>query len=624
MKIYFVLISFFFSVLVHSQLQKKVNWGEVTQDEIDLKQVEFEKDADIVILYEKGTSTIAGSFQTFFYRRVKILTEKGIDYANQEISYYAYKGMEKLTDVKGQTINIVNGKPEISTIDKNAIFDIKINDYYNSKKFTFPNVRVGSILEFEYLSVNQNIHHIDAWQFQHEYPTLFSQFTIENKMALKYATISIGDKLAKQGNSIEKSPSNSWRLYNLPSYTKIDYLYNQKDMAEQIIFQLSGTNSMSYAGTINPITTWKELKQERFDSYKEYLNDAVGKDIALTIPKGESELETLENTYQYFKSNYTWNKFYGIYPKQSNKQVQKEKIGNQADLNLLLNSVLKNSGFKSDLILLSSRSNGRILISYPYLGQFDKLVNLVTLNNGASYIIDASRMENELGFPPQDLFNHYAITLKPFDDSFLSLKQEISEFNSLQNYVYKDGKMNLIRTDKKNGYFNDSRPSPQITQEIENALDVALNEIKTEKMEQSKDKYHIEKIQSKSSSIDQIDFINIENPLKTIVAPFKFVEKERERFLEFDFPFYYKTDVVIDIPTGFQLEIPVGFDQTHQTTNKQFLYNQRAHQKDNKLIFQIEFYLGKAIVTDDYANVKSFFEKVNFDISKTILLKKKK
>lgn len=621
MKYCLSLIILLLSLTLQAQINTKTSWGEVSQDEISLKQVDFEKEADVVILYEKGISTISENFQTHFYRRVKILTEKGIDFANQELSYYHYKGIEKITDLKGQTINFENGKTIISEIDKNSIYDINENEYYNTKRFAFPNVKVGSILEYKFTTIDRNIHHIEAWEFQHEYPTLFSEFTVENKMSLKYATIIIGDKITKQENVSNKSQKSTWRLYNLPSYAKINYVYNQKDMAERIIFQLSET-SWRYSDAVKPITSWKNLKQERFDSYKEYINNTVGKEIANSIPKGSSEKETLENTFAYFKSNYVWNNFIGIYPQQNNRQVQKEKIGNQADLNLLLHSILKNSGFNTEIILLSSRSNGRLLTVYPYLGQFNMMVNLVSLNDGSSYIIDASQLNHELGFPPKSLFNHYAITIKPFDDNFIALKQEISEMNSLQSYQMKDGKFFMTRTDKKNGYFKESISNQNAFSDIENSLDLALNEIKKDKIDSNKEQFQLEKTEFSSNNLSQASFINIENPLWRKISEFKFTDSERERFLEFDFPFYYKVNVIVDIPEGYSVEIPKGFEVTHQTSTKQFLYNQRSSQKNNKLIIQFEFYLGKPVVTDKYSDVKSFFEKVNLDAQKTILLKK--
>jgi hypothetical protein len=610
----------FILLLFFSFLTAQNKWGQLTQDEINLKEVDFEKDADVVILYEKGNATIAGSFQNYIYRRVKILTEKGIDYANQELLYYSDKNIENISNLKAQTINIVNGKPEIFPIEKNLFFDVKINDYYNAKRFAFPNVKVGSILEYEYSWVSKNIHHIDAWQFQHEYPTLYSQFSIENKMTLNYASITIGEKVGKQPKINPKSKENTWRLSRIPSFKKIDYLHNQEDMAERIIFQLSAVNSFN--SKVNTITTWKELKQERFEDYQKFLNESIGKEIAIQIPKGNNELENLQNIYNYFKSNYVWNKFIGIYPKQNNRQLIKEKLGNQADLNLLLYSILTQSGFKTDLILLSNRSNGRVLVSYPYLGNFNMMVNLVTMHDGATYIIDAARMEGDLPYPPKDLFNMYAITLKPFDDSFVLLKQEISEMYSLQNYIYQNDKWHLIRTDKRNGHFKENDAPNDAFSAIQNSMDIHLNESKKEKNNRDEKNFQVEKSQFASNLIRDYEFISIENPLSAILSSFKFTETERERYLEFDFPFYYKTDVIINVPAGYKVEVPNGFEKTFQTENKQFLYNQRTSQQEDKFIIQYEFYLSNSVVTDKYVDVKSFFDKVHLNGAKNLLLKK--
>src|SRR5690606_32466253 len=127
----------------------------------------------------------------------------------------------------------------------------------------------------------------------------------------------------------------------------------------------------------------------------------------------KDEKETLQNVYNYFKNNFIWNKFYGIWPKQSNRETQKEKSGNSTDLNLLLNSILNAKGFNAKMVLLSSRDNGILVISYPYLGQFNYAINLVTLNDGPAFLIDASDMKLDLGFAPLQVYNHYGLVVDP-------------------------------------------------------------------------------------------------------------------------------------------------------------------------------------------------------------------
>lgn len=622
------IILFFFTHL-NAQINPKTKWGEVSQAEIDYKQVSFEKEAPAVVLYEEGKTQIVGSFQTHFYRRIKILDEKGIDVANQEMVYYSYKSLESFGSIKAQTINIENGKTVVYPVNKNDIYDTKINDYYSSKKFTFPNVKVGSIIEFEYNFNDEKLYFIDAWRFQHEYPTLYSSYKVENSMGLDYTSLMVGDKIVEYSKN--KKDPNYWVLINLPSHTSLNFLYNPKDMSERIIFQLRGYSKSSGAfGTTSMyedvLSDWKNLNKELEDEYKGFTSKSIGVEIAASIPNGNDQKETLKNVYNYFKQNYRWNNYYGISAKISNREIQKVKSGNSTDLNLLLNSILSAKGFKTDLILLSSRNNGKIFTSYSYLGQFNYVINLVTLDDGSSCLIDASDMSFDLGYAPLRDYNHYGLIVDSKNENFILLNQPVSEFESLQVFSLKDGKYVLTRTDKQNGYFKEeNKDLPKGISEytaIENTVDILVNETKRDTKESDNNNFRMTRVISESGSLANAEFIGIENPLRRIISEYKFEEKTRERALEFNFPFYYKTDAVVEIPDGYKAEVPQNFTVHNKISSNEIIYFQKAEVKEGKVILHFEFYLGKSIFTQNYAEIKSFFEKTNLDASMTVLLKK--
>src|SRR5690606_38819012 len=367
---------------------------------------------------------------------------------------------------------------------------------------------------------------------------------------------------------------------------------------------------------------WGKLIDEINDNYKNYTSKSIGSEIADQIPNGKNQKETLQNIYQYFKENFRWNNFYGISPKQTNRETLKEKSGNSTDLNLLLNSVLNAKGLNSNLVLLSSRDNGKLVISYPYLGQFNYTVNLVSLDDNSNYLIDASNLNLDLGFAHLRIYNHYGLLVDPKNENFIAMKQQLSEFHSLQNYVFQNGIFNLTRTDKQNGYFKGKLEIlPEGVSEyspIQNAVDISLNEINRSTKESDNSDFQMLRINYESVPISNAGFMGIENPLKEIVARYKLEEKERERALEFNFPFYYKTDVAVEIPAGFQAEIPQNFKKHLETSDKKLIYFQNAEIKENKLILHVEFYLGEAIFTENYVEIKSFFEKANLEAAKTI------
>lgn len=629
MKIFFLLFCFLFVHELNAQLNPKTKWGNVSQAEWDYNAVNFEKEAGAVILFEEGVSTISNAFSTHVYRRIKILNEKGLEAANQEILLYSYKNMERIRSIKAQTINLENGNVQKYPIEKNIFFDLNLNEYYTSKKFTFPNVKVGSIIEFEYTIEDEKLYMIDAWSFQHDLPTLYSRYKIQNKSSLDYTSLMIGEKTVQFSKQKNAKTLDEWVLTNLPSFKTLSFLYNPEDMAERIAFQLVGYYSNTgnaYGGYAHKdaIKNWKGLTKEMNDNYNAYINLSFVKDLAGEIPNGKDEMETLQNIYDYFKQNYKWNRFTAIHPRISNRDLEKSRNGNVADLNLMLNSFLKAKGIDANLVLLSSRDNGKIINSYPYLGQFNLMVNLVSLKNGSQLLIDASYLEYDLGYMPLKNYNHYGLVLNE-EANFISLYPLLSEFSSTQHYAFKDGKLNLVKTDKFNGYFKQSTKtetkgvmdfSPVI-----NSMDVLMNETKSE-ARNSDDNYTLTRTTFDSGLISNAPFINVENPLRKILHFYKLEEETRERNLEFNFPFYYKADVIITIPEGYSAEIPANFKSHINLNDKSLIYFQSAEIKEGKLVLHVEFYMGQTIYSDNYKEVKQFFQKSNLDAAKTILLKK--
>lgn len=627
MKIKIGLFTIFMASLIFAQSGKKPKWGEVSEEEMNYNSVIFEPDAGAVVLYEEGRAVIGNAFDTHVYKRIKILNERGMEAAEQQLRYYTYKNLQSYRKLKAQTLNVENGKTVAYPVDKKSFFDNDINEYYNVVKFTFPNLKVGSIIEFEYDFHDETMYYVDAWRFQNAYPTLYSKYEIENKSILDYISVAVGDKIVEY--SQKRPTTTSWVLSNLPGYSSLDFLYNQEDMAERLVFQLRGYSKQE--GMYNKEThyksvlaEWKDLTKQMAEKYTSQKNPGYAKEIAASIPDGTDETETLKNVYEYFKKNYTWNRFVSIDPFQTGRETGKTKTGNSADLNLLLNTVLAAKGFEAEMVLLSTRSHGKIITSYPYLRQFNNSANLVRLPNGNSFLIDASDMKYELGFAPLRNYNDLMMEAKEGNDSFFMINPPLSEFGSLQNYVFRDGKFLYTKTDRMSGYFKyleEEGSKGEVTATaLSSALEFPFTEIKKDKAD--RDGMELLRVSYESDEIGGNSFFSVQNPLISVLPLYKLTENKRQRPLEFNFPFLYKTDVSIEIPPGYKAEIPTGYDSDRGFGSADMQFVQKAEVKEGKLLIHTEFYIGKPSFSNSYTHIKSFFETVNLDVSKGILIKK--
>ncbi len=621
MKIIFTL--FFLLLTIFSNAQnKEFKLGKISQQEIAFNQVPFEKDADAVILSEEGKmDLIQSNYYLTVKRRIKILTEKGIDQANIQLNYYSKNKQESITGIKGNTINISNGIEQVIPIDEKEIFDISLNELYSAKRFTFPNVKVGSIIEYTYVKGSEHNFSIDAWNFQHDIPTLSSKFRLINKAYSAYSIITIGDALNEKYKN--KSSSSEWSLNNIQSYNQLKYVYNPEDQSERI--KLQADNYHTDGAKKTTLNAWQDLIQDINSQYENYRNPSAIREIAQKIPNGKDEVETLRNVIEYIDTNVKWNRFYGIIPSRSNRTLLKEKAGSTADMNLLLNEILTAKGFETSLVLFSSRHHGQILFSYPFVNQFNSVVTVVKLNNGtANVILDASKLNKEqIEFGPLDVFNYHGVVIKKGEPSFVKLNQKLSYYESSIKYDFlNNGNLVLYRKDKFNGYFYDENAEEKnvLNRFVTESLEMRLDEESSDKLIFETDSY-VKSYKSKTKTPNAA-FYTFINPLREFLKQYTFEDTNRQRKIEFNYPYLFNIQVKSKIPAGYEVVIDENY-KTHHKIELNLEYYQEAKIKDGQLIIAIQFLLPEGVYeAEKYNELKQFFEKVKTASLKEILMKK--
>lgn len=628
MQLLYSLIILFGFEFLNAQINKNTKWGNVSTEEFNYTDVNFEKGAPAVVLYESGFMTIRNPIQTKVYRRIKILDSKGLEYATQVLTFQHKNKLQSISGLRAQTLNNEGGKTVSSPVKSNEFYTTEINDIFTKIEFAFPNVKVGSILEWEYTFNTSNMRWIEAWSFQDEIPTVFSTYKIDPENLLAgFATIAIGENLSKVPKKRDGVNQYEYSLSNVKSFSNLNYVYNKEDQKERLVLQLKSyyaekSNYYNSSPELVQITTkWTDLTKEIEDRQNSFANPSFAKSLLDEIPKGTDEISRLQNIYNYFQNQYRWNGYTSTMPipEMSNRQLHSQKTGSVADLNLHLNSILKSAGLDAKLVILSTRNHGKVITTYPYLGQFNAVVNLVNLKSGESFLIDASDLSNGLGYMPLKNYNQFGLLVDSKKENFISINQNISEFHLTQNYNFTANQINSVVTEKTNGYFN--AQLSKYSKDLKSALDLNFTEKSKTEPTKIQEKYLGSKTSLQSTDFNQ-GFYTIQNPLKDILSFYKFTEQARERALEFDFPVLYKVQSVVKIPEGYTAEIPAQFNSDHKVGTTDLIYSQKAELKDGNLTLTVDFLMGKAIFIGQYPAVKSFFEKVNSDAQKTILLKK--
>lgn len=103
---------------------------------------------------------------------------------------------EKLEKLKAVTYNLENGKIVESKLDiKEGVFKNKIDKNWIVKKFTFQNVKEGSIFEYEYTNISDFLENLQPWEFQGGYPRLWSEYNLSIPDFLGYVFLTQGYRI---------------------------------------------------------------------------------------------------------------------------------------------------------------------------------------------------------------------------------------------------------------------------------------------------------------------------------------------------------------------------------------------------------------------------------------------
>ncbi len=195
-----------------------IKLGDVSKQDIEMTVYDADPNADAVILCDYGYLTFSynikeGQWENQLKRicRIKILNDDGYEWATEQISLYDDNNTEQsISGIKGFTYNIENGKVQKTKLSKDDIFKEKTSKNYNRVKFTMPNVKEGSVVEFSYTVFSNYITILDQWQFQRSIPVKWSEYKVCIPEYLTYLKNSQGYGSFYKYETTSKSQTLSW------------------------------------------------------------------------------------------------------------------------------------------------------------------------------------------------------------------------------------------------------------------------------------------------------------------------------------------------------------------------------------------------------------------------------
>ena len=350
---------------------------------------------------------------------------------------------EKLDYLNAYTYNIENGKVVETKVEKSSVFTEKHSKNWIYKKFTFPALKEGSIIEYSYEVKSDFFFNLQPWTFQGEYPVLWSQYEAGIPEFFKYVILSQGyqpffinkDDVSQTsftfvehedrggggfaGVQDQNSAINNfkidgaidyhtWVMKNVPALKEEAFTTTLRNSVAKIEFQL---NQVAFPNSApkNYMDSWEKVArdlmlEDDFGVPISRANNWLDKDVNDIVKNASTQKEKAQKIFEYVRDNFTCNDNNGIYITTNLKDVFKNKSGSDADINMLLIAMLKNQSIDANPVILSTRDHGFTNEIYPLIERYNYVIAEAVIDNQTFYL-DATIPRLEFGRLPSKLYN---------------------------------------------------------------------------------------------------------------------------------------------------------------------------------------------------------------------------
>ncbi len=648
MKLIFTMLGLLVFLAAQSQKVEKT-FGQLSHDEIKMSSSVIDPEAKAVVLFDKGKSLFfetdnGFNIQFTKHKRIKIFDKSATEYAEISIPYYkdGYNKTEVVESIEATTYNFLNGKLIRKKLEPSSIYEEQVSERWFNKKFIFPDVQDGSILEYRYVLESPFHFNLPDWTFQSKIPTIYSEYEVRMIPFYEYVYLvqgiskfdlqeSVADNNKKIFSRIEyQDYIHRYALKNIPSFKDESYITSINDYITKIDFQLSKINYPS-GGSSDIISSWPELNKAllKHEKFGKYLKNCTGRakkileELDLTnLSKEEQGKKIIE----YIKNHFEWNGYYGKYTSQSAKDFITNKKGNVADINLFLISMLNAAGIEATPLILSTRDHGKIHVKYP----FDKFTNyvVVLVETGTPYLADAT--ENQLSYNrlPVRCFNDQGLIVDKedqsrwvqlnnntpsFEKSLITMRIDSLTFDANVNVSIQSTGYESYQQRKK---FNDDTLKIKDFYKdkignIEKVKTIGYEQISRPYAISVAGKYETEKLENNIILKPLLNLPYSKNHL---------TQKSRSYPVDFVNPKSYMFECILDISNGFSIaDLPDPFNMDNELAEIHIEYLRI----ENILKINGLYKFKKAVyVANEYARIKYYLDQIVKRFNEPIVLEK--
>jgi len=646
----------------------KIKFGDVTAEDFSPKFYAVDSSANAVVIADIGESTFEGNtkgdFSLIFteHKRIRLMNKNAFDLATIEVLLYIgrFNNEEKLDDLEAVTYNLEDGKVTAVKLDKASVFKDKYDEHHVVRKFTFPNLKEGSIIEYRYKITSPYYENLQPWSFQSKIPHLWSEYTVKIPQFFDYAldkqnylkfdidTVSSADQFfyivvpgdgamesSRSYNIRSTTISAKWGMKDVPAIKEESYITSLDNYIQKVSFQLRRIK-WSESSVQEIMSDWYKTAERmmKYESFGEplthnnnFMDDVLEKEEAGT----KDTLERAHKIYEYFRDNFTCKTSGGMFMANTLKKTFQDKSGNVADINLLLVAAFKTRGFEAYPAILSTRANGKAPEFFPILDKFNYVVCCVKIDN-KPYLLDATNSKLGFGKLPAKCYNGTARVIDPAFPTLVDLSADSlierkittvfitpnDKKELLGAYASKLGSFESLHLREKGGIGKGEDYLKELKKQY--TFDIELSNAEVDSLKRLDDPAAIKYDMKFNFNDDDIIYFNPmlgdaekENPFKSA-----------QRLFPIEMPFQVDDNYILnmEVPENYKIEeLPKSTRVKLNETDGMFQYLIGA--TNNHIQLQCRLQINKTLFEpEDYQTLRDFFTYVVSKEAEQIVLKK--
>ena len=632
-------------------LEPNLKWGKPTDEELKMTVYDGDTEAAAVELYRNLDVYygVVDDFKVYYSikRRLKILKPEGKGEADVSIVYRENESnrttCENVRGLKAIAYNLEDGKLVKTKLESSMIHEERLNKHEKVLKFSVPQVKVGTVIEYEYRIESDYYWDLRDWYAQSNIPVFYTRyelsypewfnFNIEetgvNKIERKQTTsnLHIGDHQSVLTNVI------TFEGHRLPALKKDKYVWNVRDYSNKVTHELGGIN---VPGQIhkNYTSTWNDvdkmlLGDEDFGGRLKKSSPLKSEIVEQGIASIPDQKERISAVFKLLRQKVRWNGDYAFWGKSTSKML-KEGTGTNADINFLLINMLQDAGIESFPVVLRNRSAGILPLSHPSSKYLTTFVVGIHDTDSTYLYLDGSVEDGYINVLPTDLLvDRGRVINKNGQGAWVDIRSNASgqESTSIQAILNADG---LLTCKARTLLVNEAaaalrkkwriaKDSVDVIGDIQERNGIVIQSYQLDGKTDFSPK--LSETVEFTKQCDATDDRIYLNPL--IIVPMKealFKDETRELPVEFPYKQAETLTAMITLPDGYQVEEapkPIIMKADGLTVRIIGTVSENVVQMQYKMNLNKVFY-----ARTDYQDLKAFFDQV-VEHNKNMLVIKK-